>query len=304
MPPGQLQPGRAARPRGGRHAGDGQGPRPALPGRGLLHLRAAARDGRRPTGRAVAGDPVAALQAADRRTWRRARPPPWSSSRSPARAWARGSCCAPTRSPSRTWSGGAGTRAPRSSRTAASRCASSTVQSAACRATGSSNQDPRAGREADEGTTVTLTVSGGPGEAPVPSVVGQTRADAARLLRDAGFDVRTRRAFSDAVDRGLVIEASPPEGSVSSAARASPSSSHAGSSRSPCPSVVGALARAAERSLTDAGLLPSATERENHRAGRPGIVLAQDPAAGSPWPRARPSTSWWRPRRRTSRCPT
>ena len=45
-------------------------------------------------------------------------------------------------------------------------------------------QDPAGGEEADEGSTVTITVSGGPGEASVPGVAGPAgrrgRGDPAR----------------------------------------------------------------------------------------------------------------------------
>jgi len=46
------------------------------------------------------------------------------------------------------------------------------------------------------------------------------------------------------------------------------------------PSVVGASRASAERTLSDAGLVPSATQEETTQAA-PGIVLSQDPAPGA-----------------------
>ena len=48
-------------------------------------------------------------------------------------------------------------------------------------------QDPAAGSTVDDGASVGLTVSSGPGTAAVPDVVGMTRADAQAALADAGF---------------------------------------------------------------------------------------------------------------------
>ena len=44
-------------------------------------------------------------------------------------------------------------------------------------------QNPKQGTEADEGSTVTITVSSGPGEAPIPIVQGLTAEEAADRLR-------------------------------------------------------------------------------------------------------------------------
>jgi eukaryotic-like serine/threonine-protein kinase len=73
-------------------------------------------------------------------------------------------------------------------------------------------QDPRAGEEADEGSTVTLSVSSGPGEGEVPDVVGQPEAEAKRELEDAGFRVKSEREASSSVDAGDVIRSEPSPG--------------------------------------------------------------------------------------------
>src|SRR5215216_8121364 len=53
-------------------------------------------------------------------------------------------------------------------------------------------QRPEPGAEADEGSVVTITVSSGPGEAPVPIVRGLTVEDATDALRQAGFKADER----------------------------------------------------------------------------------------------------------------
>jgi len=70
-------------------------------------------------------------------------------------------------------------------------------------------QDPAPGEKAQNGTTITITVSDGKGEekAKVPSVIGMTEANAKRTIRDAGFKVgRVTRVESEAYDKGKVIE--------------------------------------------------------------------------------------------------
>src|SRR5918998_578871 len=74
-------------------------------------------------------------------------------------------------------------------------------------------QRPAPGEEAEEGSTVTITVSTGPGDAPIPIVAGLAADDAEERLRDAGFRAERRSEFSDTVRSGGVIETSPSEGS-------------------------------------------------------------------------------------------
>ena len=226
------------------------------------------------------GDPVAALQAADRRTWRRVVVTVLivlALVGAGVGAWL---LLRPNPLPVPNVVGQRGDTGAQILQNRGFEVRILTVQSAAVPRDRIVSQDPRGGTEANEGSTVTVSVSGGPGEAPVPSVVGQTRADAARVLHDSGFDVRSQKAFSDSVDRGLVIEASPPEGSVVERGTRVTLVVSRGVQPVSVPSVLGASRAAAERSLTAAGLLPSATQRETTTAA-PGIVLEQDPTAGT-----------------------
>ncbi len=73
--------------------------------------------------------------------------------------------------------------------------------------------DPPEGNEVDEGDTVTLRVSDGPGpDASVPDVVGDNEADATAALRREEFDVDVQQEASADVDEGIVIRQSPAGG--------------------------------------------------------------------------------------------
>ena len=72
-------------------------------------------------------------------------------------------------------------------------------------------QDPQPGEEATEGSTVTIIVSSGPGNATVPGVVGRKQDVAEDMMKEAGFKTDVRREPSDSVDEGRVISTQPGE---------------------------------------------------------------------------------------------
>ena len=74
-------------------------------------------------------------------------------------------------------------------------------------------QDPRPGTTAEEGSTVTINVSTGPGEATVPPVAGLPRDEAEEQLEGAGFEVRVRdETVTDQTQDGLVQDQAPDSG--------------------------------------------------------------------------------------------
>src|SRR5262245_29544706 len=77
-------------------------------------------------------------------------------------------------------------------------------------------QDPTAGTQADEGSTVRITVSGGPATIPVPNAVGLPEADARDRLVDAGFEVKSTEVFSDR-EPGTVTSQTPSAGARAAA---------------------------------------------------------------------------------------
>ena len=78
-------------------------------------------------------------------------------------------------------------------------------------------QEPAAGSEVDEGSTVRLLVSGGPENVAVPNAVGLPEAQARDRLVAAGFEVRTRRVFSEDAT-GTVVRLNVSAGPTSSTA--------------------------------------------------------------------------------------
>ena len=140
-------------------------------------------------------------------------------------------------------------------------------------------QDPQPGEEADEGSTVTITVSSGPGMATVPGVAGQKQADAEKAMKDAGFKTDTRRESSDTVKKGRVIETEPGENTQLEKGRTVTLVVSGGKEQVSVPDVTGDQEDDARATLSDAGLKADVTEEESDSED-PGTVLRQDPGSG------------------------
>jgi eukaryotic-like serine/threonine-protein kinase len=141
-------------------------------------------------------------------------------------------------------------------------------------------QRPEPGSEADEGSLVTITVSSGPGEAPIPLVQGMPADEAADELRQAGFKSERRQEFSDTVRSGRVIGTNPAEGTSVRKGTTVTLIVSRGRERVAVPDLVGRSRDEAERLLREAELQPAFREREDAEA-EPGTVLEQDPVAGT-----------------------
>ena len=140
-------------------------------------------------------------------------------------------------------------------------------------------QDPRPNTEAPEGSVVELTVSTGPGEAPVPTVADLPRREAEERLRDAGFEPRVQRAFSDTVRRGRVIDTSPPAGTTIERGSTVILNVSRGREQVEVPDVVGESEDNARSELEGAGLrVGKVTEEASEK--EPGTVIEQSPAGG------------------------
>jgi serine/threonine-protein kinase len=71
--------------------------------------------------------------------------------------------------------------------------------------------DPGSSQPVSDGSTVTLTVSSGPGQVSVPNVTGMTQSDAINQLKSAGFVVAVPSAtqYSSSVATGDVVSYTP-----------------------------------------------------------------------------------------------
>ena len=140
-------------------------------------------------------------------------------------------------------------------------------------------QDPRPNTEAPEGSTVTITVSAGPGDAAVPTVVGMPQDEAEQALEDAGFQTRVERAFSDDVRDGRVVGTSPPAGTTLERGSEVTLLVSRGPEQVEVPDVTGDSEDNARSALEGAGLrVGNITREESGEAA--GTVIEQSPAAG------------------------
>jgi beta-lactam-binding protein with PASTA domain len=140
-------------------------------------------------------------------------------------------------------------------------------------------QDPQPGEQAKEGSTVTIIVSSGPGQATVPGVVGKKQAAAEEAMKEAGFKTDVRRETSDTVDEGRVISTSPPENSQLEKGRTVVLVVSGGREQVSVPGVVGKAEDEARSTLEAAGLRAEVSD-EVSQDKDPGTVLRQDPASG------------------------
>jgi eukaryotic-like serine/threonine-protein kinase len=139
-------------------------------------------------------------------------------------------------------------------------------------------QDPSGGTQAKKGSTVHLTVSGGPGQANVPSVAGLGRRAAAKKLAKAGFRVQEEEQFDDTVAHDHVIETRPAEGTPLDRGTKVTLVVSKGPEQVDVPNEVGKSLDDARNDLENAGFKVSVTRQESDQD--PDTVLAQDPASG------------------------
>jgi serine/threonine-protein kinase len=145
-------------------------------------------------------------------------------------------------------------------------------------------EDPPAGNSVRKGSLVTLTVSAGPGEAPVPRVQGLKRAKAEAALHKAGFGSRVRRAYSNSVPAGRVISSTPRAGTELEKGRTVTITVSRGKQRVAVPQLKGLSRGAAEAALRARGLVPQASDRVTGSAA-PGTVIDQGTPAGTQVPK-------------------
>jgi beta-lactam-binding protein with PASTA domain/predicted Ser/Thr protein kinase len=139
-------------------------------------------------------------------------------------------------------------------------------------------QAPGPGTSVDAGSSVTLRVSSGPGDAAVPSVRDLPKRRAVQKLNEAGFNVEERPQASKTVGRGLGIRTAPPEGERLEKGSRVRLFVSTGPRRVVVPDVVGLSRDDAEGRLRDAGLDPLfKSQPSTEPLDR---VLSEDPGAG------------------------
>lgn len=137
--------------------------------------------------------------------------------------------------------------------------------------------DPRQGDRADEGDTVTLSVSTGP---PIPLVANESGAEAERILSDAGFTVVVSEVFTNNIP-GEVVSTDPVAGERAAPGQAVSLVLTGGPSfTTRVPDVVGEGLNGATAILAQQGL-GTFSQCQADPAGQ-GRVVDQIPDAGTP----------------------
>ena len=141
--------------------------------------------------------------------------------------------------------------------------------------------DPPAGSEVDEGDSVVLRVSGGPGLATVPDVEGDEEAAATAELQRADFEVDTQQEASNDVDEGVVIRQSPAGGSQAEVGSAVTIVVSSGPENVAVPDVQQQDLSSAEAELNGAGLVVGNVSSQPNEDFAEGTVIRQSPGPGA-----------------------
>ena len=143
-------------------------------------------------------------------------------------------------------------------------------------------QDPVAGTQLAEGSSVTITVNQGPKTGKIPNdLVGQDVDDAEKALVDAGFDNVTKKAASSESpddDANEVLSVSPSAGSTQPLDTSITLTYATG--KSAVPNLTERLYDAAKSEAEAAGFKVKRADRETSDVA-PNLVISQSPAAGS-----------------------
>jgi len=141
-------------------------------------------------------------------------------------------------------------------------------------------QNPEAGATAEEGDTVTIFVSSGPGEVTVPNLLTLTEDQAEDALDQVGLELgRVRRESSDAAE-GTVIEQNPESGELLDEGEPVNIVLSTGVATATVPDVIGLPEGDAIDAIEGEGLTAEVVTEPSDEADE-GIVIAQDPDAGT-----------------------
>lgn len=143
------------------------------------------------------------------------------------------------------------------------------------------SQSPAAGSSVAPGAAVTLDVSAGQQRATIPTLVGLTREEAARELREAQLQLGQVTDQASDSARGLVIASAPEEGQVVPQGTRVDLVVSAGPAELTMPDVVGRDLESASALLAQLGLVLGPTAYDSSASYPRGTVVSQQPAAGS-----------------------
>jgi beta-lactam-binding protein with PASTA domain/predicted Ser/Thr protein kinase len=141
-------------------------------------------------------------------------------------------------------------------------------------------ENPGAGTRADKGSTVTVTVSQGPGNRSVPSVQGLSEATARKHLQSAKLKVRVVMESSTRFPAGQATGTDPRAGASVSPGTDVTLFVSSGPPQKTVPPVVGESQNAATSALQNAGFKVSSSSQSSSTA-KAGNVISQSPAGNT-----------------------
>ncbi len=146
-------------------------------------------------------------------------------------------------------------------------------------------QNPLAGTKVNDGSTVTLTVSTGPGNVAVPPVVGLPEDQAVRAIKAAKLKIsRIQTESSDTIATGAATRTDPSAGQQEPVGSSVTLFISTGQPKVNVPDVTGQTVNAAKSQLQSAGFKVTTTSQTSASV-KSGTVISQSPAGGTPEPK-------------------
>jgi beta-lactam-binding protein with PASTA domain/tRNA A-37 threonylcarbamoyl transferase component Bud32 len=142
-------------------------------------------------------------------------------------------------------------------------------------------QDPKAGEQLAEGSTVILTVSKGIERVAVPDVLQQTEESARQELAAAGFEVQVVEQSSSDTPAGVVFAQSPDPGTEAPKGSTVQINVSTGPEQAPVPDVIDQDEATAKQTLRDAGFRVRVNRVDTDDPLQDGVVVEQDPVGGT-----------------------
>jgi eukaryotic-like serine/threonine-protein kinase len=140
-------------------------------------------------------------------------------------------------------------------------------------------EDPQPGTKSKKGSTITLTVSDGPGTAIVPDVTNLPESQAKKALKESGFKTTVQDEASDSIEKGRATRTSPSGGQQIERGTLVTVFISSGPAKVTVPNVTGQNEASATSELSNVGLKADVTEEESDQD--PGTVIRQSPSSGS-----------------------
>jgi serine/threonine-protein kinase len=141
-------------------------------------------------------------------------------------------------------------------------------------------QDPQGNDKAKEGSTVTLTVSQGPGSTTVPSVVGKSQEAAKKALTKAHLKYNVQHEPSETVAKGNATRTDPANGQAVGVGSTVTLYISSGKPMVAVPNVIGEDVASARSQLNNAGFVV-ATTNQTTTSAPDGNVVDQSPAGNT-----------------------